>query len=240
MPSDPVHDINWLIERESPGFELLYKFRSCRNPHHEESLQRGKLWIGEALALNDPFDSKPKEFLHRDTAAEANAYREAVRNLRVLCFSGPFRGNGDDILRWSHYGDGHRGYCLMIHDPELLPRLRQVTYEPSYPSLAEHTPNSAEFWNKVGFFKAPCWSYEDERRVLFPNGSDKEYGIPARGIWGVAFGCWSQQEERYAVARLALANNPDCYFFDASIVKSSFSLCYRNTTVEYRRLMPCI
>lgn len=237
MPFDPVHDINWLLER-SPGVELLYKFRSTRDDRHQAALRASKLYIGEALALNDPFDSKPKEFLHRNTVEEANAYREVVRRLRVLCFSGPFKGDGDDILRWSHYGDGHRGYCLMIRDPALVARMRRVDYPASYPSLADHTPTAPDFWDRVGFFKAPCWSYEDERRVLFPNASEQEYTLPAGSIWGVVFGCWSERDERRAIAQLALTNNPECYFFDASIVKSSFSLRYSNCTPEYRHLVP--
>jgi hypothetical protein len=237
MSIDGTHDIKWLLERDA-GPELLYKFRSARDERHQTSLANGKLWIGEALALNDPFDSKPKEFLHRESVEEANAYRAAVRQLRVLCFSGPFTGGPDDILRWSHYGDGHRGYCLMIRDPVLLAKTRRVSYEPSYPDLAEHTAAAPDFWDKVGFFKAPCWRYEDERRALFPAGSALEYTIPTGAIWGVAFGCWSQRDERMGVARLALANNPNCAFFDAEIVRSSFTLNYRNATIVYRTAIP--
>ncbi len=231
---DNLHDIRWLLERE-PSIDLLYKFRSCRDARHQLALERGKIYIGEAMALNDPFDSKPKEFLHRETANEANAYRDLVRQLRILCFSGPFKGNGDDILRWSHYADGHRGYCIMLNHPALLPRVRQVSYEATYPNLAQQTPTTPEFWKHVGFFKAPCWSYEDERRVVFPDGSETEYSIPERAIWGVTFGCWSEMSSRLVVARAALHNNPNCYFFHASIEKSSFSLRYINTTPEYRR-----
>ncbi len=237
MPTDGTHDIKWLLERD-PGPELLYKFRSTRDNFHQNSLASGKLWIGEALALNDPFDSKPREFLSCESAETANAYHAAIRQLRVLCFSGRFTGGPEDILRWSHYGDGHRGYCLMIRDASLLAQTRPVSYEPTYPDLAEHTPTAPDFWNKVGFFKAPCWKYEDERRALFPNGSALEYTMPARAIWGVVFGCWSRREERFEVARHALANNPDCFFFDAEIVRSSFSLNYRNATLVYRHAIP--
>jgi hypothetical protein len=233
MLVDGTHDIRWLLERDE-GSELLYKFRSARNESHRDCLARGKIWIGAAMALNDPFDSKPKEFLNRATAEEANAYREAVRQLRVLCFSGPFTGGPDDLLRWSHYGDGHQGYCLMIRDAAILAKTRPVTYHETYPDLAEHTPTTPGFWETVGFFKASCWKYEDERRALFPNGSELEYTIPACAIWGVVFGCWSLRDQRFEVARLALANNPKCFFFNAEIVKKSFSLEYHNTTTKYR------
>lgn len=230
-----THDINWLLERDE-GAELLYKFRSAQDPRHHDCLARGKIWIGEATALNDPFDSKPKEFLTRSTREDAAAYREAVRQLRVLCFSGPFTGGPDDSLRWSHYGDRHQGYCLMIRDAAIFEKTRRVTYCESYPELAARTPTSPDFWRQVGFFKAACWSYEDERRALFPDNSELEYTIPASSIWGVVFGCWSKRDERFAVARLALANNPRCYFFDAEIVSSSFFLNYRNATTVYRKV----
>lgn len=237
MQTEGTQQIQCLLERDQ-GPEILYKFRSCQDPKHRDCLTRGKIWIGEATALNDPFDSKPKEFLQRATAEEANAYLDAVRNLRVLSFCGPLKSDGDDILRWSHYGDGHKGYCLMIHDPELLAKTRPVSYEPSYPNLAEHTPTAPDFWNKVGFFKAPVWRYEDERRALFPNGTATEYTIPVHAIWGVVFGCWSMFNDRVEIARLALANNPTCQFFDAEIVKNSFSLNYRCATEPYRGWAP--
>ncbi|MBC7369479.1 MAG: DUF2971 domain-containing protein [Undibacterium sp.] len=233
---DGTQDIQRLLAIEN-NTELLYKFRSCQNPLHQKSLADGKIWIGEATALNDPFDSKPKEFLSRSTAEEANSYRDAVRSLRVLCFCGPLKGDGDDILRWSHYGDGHQGYCLMINDANLVAKTRSVSYEPHYPNLAELTPTSPNFWDKVGFFKAPAWRYEDERRALFPNSTATEYTIPPGAIWGVAFGCWSLHVNRIEVARHAHANNPKCYYFDAEIVTASYSLNYRNATVVYRQLM---
>lgn len=232
MPFNLLSDISRRLEL-SPGVELLYKFRSACDERHKESLRSGKLYIANALALNDPFDAKPIEFLHR-TAAEANACRDAVHQLRVLCFSGPFKGDGDDILRWSHYADGHRGYCLMIRDPALVAQMRRVDYPPEHPPLADFAPAAGEFWDHVGFFKAPCWSYEDERRVLFPCGSKETYDLPAGAIWGVVFGCMSRPAERRDIAELALTNNPECFFFEASMVKRSFSIRYSDCTPDYR------
>lgn len=217
----------------SGGGDLLYKFRSASKPHHLKALEDGTLWIPDTISLNDPFDSKPRVFLESDTEEERNRYRENVTGAGVLCFSGPFNGEQDELLRWSHYADGHMGFCLLIRDPALSAQARKVEYLDTYPNLAEVHATDARFWDRVGFFKAQCWRYEEERRVLFPGRARQEYKLPSGAIWGIVFGCWSRFDQRKEIARLVLKHSRGCKFFQARIRTDEFRLRYEFVTPEY-------
>lgn len=225
--------IDRLIELEARG-EYLCKFRSASNKHHLECLEKGTLWIPDTTLLNDPFDSKPTVLLQTDDYEARTIIQQHVLGTGVLCFSGPLDGGPEEVLRWSHYADGHRGFCLLLRHPELNRQARSVSYLPNYPDLAGVTPADPEFWSKVGFFKAPCWRYEAERRIIFSGRANQEYSLPENAIWGVVFGCWSKQADRHLVARLALGRSRECRFFQARIQINEFRLRYDVVTPEYR------
>jgi hypothetical protein len=212
------------LERD-PG-----EFRSTRDEYHKTCLRNGSLWISGAMDLNDPFDSKPKALLHRGNFAERQA-RDAVRKIGVLSFPGPLRGDDKEMLQWAHYADGHRGYCLLIRDPALWKETKAVTYPPSYPDFSEQTAPTPDFGEKVGFFKAPCWEYENERRALLPGEGKTEHAVPKSAIWAIIFGCWSRCEEREEVASFGKHDAPNCYFFH-----SQFSLESSGCTTPARPL----
>ena len=113
---------------------------------------------------------------------------------------------------------------------------RGVEYLDAYPDLAKVSANDDGFWDKVGFFKARCWHYEGERRVLLPGQARKKYELPPGAIWGIVFGCWSRMEQREEIAKLALDHSPGCEFFQARIRTNEFRLRYEFVTPEYSRI----
>lgn len=68
----------------------------------------------------------------------------------------------DDILMWSHYSDGHRGYCFELD--WLNEKLEEVQYSKRYPKFNifnnENQPNPALFT------KPSQWKYEKEWRCF--------------------------------------------------------------------------
>ncbi len=110
----------------------------------------------------------------------------------VACFS----EHCMDITMWSHYADGHRGFCLEF-DTSRLPftEARQVCYSESVPSinpvdvLVEDHSNAEDdelLWAFV-LTKAQCWSYEREWRLMHAEAS-KLYGYGDHALTGVYFG----------------------------------------------------
>jgi len=80
-----------------------------------------------------------------------------------------------DIMMWSHYADGHRGFCLEF-DTSFWPfsKALGVTYSPTLPSINPldvllNPPGDDENNRILRMFvltKASCWSYEQEWRLM--------------------------------------------------------------------------
>lgn len=112
---------------------LYFKFRAI-NKHLVESLVRPSLYFSKPAALNDPFDcqldvrkaferaadSAERERKHALLAAlesghVLNSFEKHFADIGVCSFS---LGGLDDPLLWAHYGDEHKGVCLLYRFPE--------------------------------------------------------------------------------------------------------------------------
>lgn len=121
--------------------------------------------------------------------------KESLSQIGVISLS----TNQDNMLMWSHYADNHRGYCLGF-EFKSLPIIKNnyicqaVNYVEHYPILdmdnvdcqiSYHigsNPKSSiktnindENLKKVIYTKAQCWNYENEWRILLPEGNKKEF-----------------------------------------------------------------
>lgn len=120
----------------------------------------------------------------------------------------------EDILMWSHYGDGHKGLCLEF-DNQLLDSCficRKVSYDKDnrYHSVIEfykkvgaamgnannNTHNAHEEIAALIFFrKAKHWDYEREWRILIPwqdvekHNGGRYFSYPERMLTGIILGC---------------------------------------------------
>ena len=90
-----------------------------------------------------------------------NTLEEDFAKRGVCCFN----EEPDHLLMWSHYANGHRGYCLVMQMGEWIPS--EVHYSPVYPAV---TALSDETWGNqfepLLYTKADCWNYEKEWRVF--------------------------------------------------------------------------
>jgi hypothetical protein len=104
----------------------------------------------------------------------------ANKGIGVTCFS----EKNDSILMWSHYSDGHHGFCLEF-DTHFAPFyydirifdiiLIQVVYSKSYPSLSLKEINESNGLvhpiKPLARNKWKDWSYEKEWRLISWRGS---------------------------------------------------------------------
>jgi hypothetical protein len=106
----------------------------------------------------------------------------------VACFS----ARSDDLLMWSHYADGHRGFCLEF-DTSLEPfsKAKPVVYRDDVPSVNPidilDRADNGELLDAMVYTKATCWSYEEEWRLLHEE-ANKLYTYDYRALTGVYFG----------------------------------------------------
>lgn len=109
----------------------------------------------------------------------------------VACFS----EHSNDIMMWSHYADGHRGYCLEFDTAiEPFSKAMQVRYRDMFPSInpisllvEDHTDGDNALLEAMVLTKATCWSYEREWRVLHMEAG-KLFGYDYHALTGVYFG----------------------------------------------------
>lgn len=139
----------------------------------------------------------------------------------VACFS----ERCDDLLLWSHYGNGHRGFCLEFStDCDLFTKTHRVRYSDQMPrgNIADALINADEaFWLGMILTKAPCWSYEKEWRVIHVE-PDHAYCYDWKALAGLYFG--SKMEETHkSIIGMILRGSPT-KFFQMSHVPDAFRL----------------
>ncbi len=126
----------------------------------------------------------------RRTYAERLVIQREQRG--IACFS----AHVTDLMMWSHYADGHRGFCLEF-DTSLPPfsRALEVNYSDSVPTIDPidvlvekyREADGNELLKAFVLTKALCWSYEREWRLIHEE-PNKQYGYGDGPLTGVYFG----------------------------------------------------
>ena len=158
----------------------------------------------------------------------------------VCCFSTV----PDDILMWSHYADGHRGFCLKFvnqlpghqfylkrraGDPAfpLSPRMApiQIQYSDEYPVFkALSDPAEDEEAERRCFLtKAKQWEYEREWRIIDDAGSGlREF--PSQFLVGVIFGCAMTQKNKKRIREWCADRESAIKYYEAQQKLDAYAL----------------
>jgi hypothetical protein len=120
----------------------------------------------------------------------------------VACFT----EQHDDLLMWSHYADGHRGFCLAFSTDALpFSRALQVRYSPVVPSLpavrAIKPGVDEALVEALMLTKAEQWSYEREWRLIVKGGS-QPVGYDRACLRGIYLGAAMPEARQRAVRDL--------------------------------------
>jgi len=110
----------------------------------------------------------------------------------IACFSATIT----DIMMWSHYADGHRGFCLEFDTSQLpFSKTLEVTYVDHPPLInpvdvlvqGPSEDESNELLRAFVLTKARCWRYEQEWRLMHAEAS-KLFGYGDRPLTGIYLG----------------------------------------------------
>ena len=135
-------------------------------------------------------------------------YESTLLNERgVACFSEKV----DEMLMWSHYTNGHRGFCVEF-DTNYEPfndkqRIFQVNYSKSIPTInpieimMSKSIDSLDPMMKMLATKSDHWSYENEWRIFHMDG-DFSYELDPNAISGIYFGCLMPIENKRKIASI--------------------------------------
>lgn len=171
--NDPFDlEIPFVLDWTDEDFEKFYEVNLDKRNIQSQS---------QATAIKETFfvNGKPKQSW-KDHIYEIfeNQMRQRINNeiskLGVACFT---EDNLDNILMWSHYANGHKGFCLEF-DTNYAPfldteQLRRVIYSEKYPSLpfSYYLKDESEgIPDDILRTKSLNWKYENEWRLILDVG----------------------------------------------------------------------
>jgi len=205
-------------------------------PYNDNSLSmliNKEIWCPKAKTLIDPFEFQfnlTKTSLNgipidQDSLEEA---KNQVRELGVVCLSEV----NDNILMWSHYTQGHTGFCIEFERTKgndlgnwdfCLP----VVYHNELPAFSPQELIEPQALTKIAATKAFDWHYEKEWRLITKIGG-KLIPLPAN-ITTVIFGCQMERGRRRTVANIL---GSDMIYKEAIKLAAKFSLEIRQIKFE--------
>ena len=200
------------------------------------ALRHRQLKISTIDDLNDPFDLCAVDI----TDPLVNASLELhINNFRakhgMLCFC----RNWDNLLLWSHYGDGHAGICLGFDPPEKNAYEMEVQYQPNVIQIADVEEIDEHFMERLLRTKHESWSYEQESRMFIDvNDPPDENGLkffkfaPHLTLREVIFGV-NCEPQHFQPTIALLKNFPGVTPAWAYMRRDSFLLVRRNEQPEW-------
>jgi hypothetical protein len=144
------------------------------------------------------------------------------RNVGIFSMS----ARPDDLLMWSHYGDGHRGVCLVFTtaDDKLFGcTLEQVRYQKEYPVFNAYEEVNRDYTRRYLTTKSDHWNYEEEWRILYyDNHGPRQF--PAHELSGVIFGAKVSPADRKTLLGIIQKRNSHTTHYEARINSKRFGL----------------
>lgn len=158
-----------------------------------------------------------------------SSLKNSMQRIGVLCFS----ATHSEILMWSHYANNHKGFCVEYDFSEgshLRKIAQPVCYSETIPALSlANLPEGAEsnFLDVCIFTKAKQWQYEQEWRVIMPEGG-RSFQAPAKTT-SIIFGARMPTEEKVMLFR-ALRHKEGIEFREAKLLEDRFAIQFNTFT----------
>ena len=178
----------------------------------EAMLRRIKAIKSENL-LNDP----------DNIAKFLSIEEEVLEDVGIFCLARV----PNDILMWSHYADGHRGYCLVFNDNSddpFISRARKVDYQDEIPIVNPVIQDTKTRFRKSLLTKSKHWEYENEWRIIDPENGPGPQIYPDHLLHGVILGANISSEDRILVRHWCRSFLPSIEFYQAHLHESQYAL----------------
>lgn len=237
--------------------EYLYKYENF-NMLSIQNLKNAQLYFNAPKNFNDPFDcstlkninltdeklleinnfystkypkiaASNKNSIIKSIQQEFQEYQFKLLNERgCTCFS----EINNNLLMWSHYSDGHKGFCLEFDTSyEPFNKARKVEYKKDFPYVDPMIYfNQEENQNALLepiFTKYQDWEYEQEWRI-FHKEANKLFGYSIRALNAVYFGCNVDPVNIEIIALILQGQNENVKFYQAKKSKNNYSLVFEN------------
>lgn len=172
LPTDPLEFqklIDYFLKLESP------------EKGSEQSYEEGVL-----LYANDP------ELMRQVIVEE---FRKAYAKRTLCCFTSQKDiEHPHEILLWSHYADGCKGFCVEFDATKSpIDGAYKINYKEEYPKAVLPAPKN--LWNNVPYLtKSNHWDYEEEFRLI--NHNNETIFLEDNGIKNVFLGAELCENEK--------------------------------------------
>jgi hypothetical protein len=149
-------------------------------------------------------------------------YHDTVTaHVGVMCLSEVH----DDILMWAHYGDSHRGVCLVFNPTDAFFATAQpVHYRLARPDVNPLIHSQEEMLDSAMFTKSDHWAYEREWRILqYKNGAGV-YTVPAAALVQVVLGAQVSADDEAKVRKWVTEAPTEVKIARASLSPTKFTV----------------
>jgi hypothetical protein len=149
--------------------------------------------------------------------------QDDVDNCGILSLSATDR----NILLWSHYAAGHTGLCLKFiatDYTEFFGTAMPVEYKETYPEIDLLDDSPEQQIEAFLLTKAIDWKYEEEWRIIDPDGGAADKVFPEELLVEVIMGARMKQEDKETVAEWVGRRKTPIQLSQASIIPGSFAL----------------
>ena len=154
-----------------------------------------------------------------------NLRKQSSKEYGVSCFS----DSSDNMLLWSYYADGHKGFCLEFdtnYDPfRKAIKVRYVKESLEFPvdKLMNGKIDSTDLLTLLFGTKNILWEHEREWRTFHKNNAQL-YGYETSSLTGIYFGSEMQDSTREILLTVLKAQNPFVKFYRMQKVDSTFKV----------------
>jgi hypothetical protein len=142
-----------------------------------------------------------------------------------------FSERNDHILMWSHYADGHKGFCLEFNTSfKPFQNAMQVNYSYDFPSInikkliTDHQALDKDLLSPI-LTKHKFWCYEKEWRI-FHKEPHKPYGYGVDALNAVYFGASANETDIEIVCLILQGQSKNIKFYKARKDKAKYSLYF--------------
>jgi len=150
-----------------------------------------------------------ESFLNQTIKTTIDSFREYTKNYGVSCFSEKV----DDILMWSYYADGHKGFCIE-YETGFEPF--QNSFKVNYVKTLQRVDLSKVMIRRNNPFelvqtllgtKYINWCHEKEWRIIHTE-KNKEYYLKPIALTGVYFGAKMNFTDFEIISLILKGQNP--------------------------------
>lgn len=204
--------------------ELISKMAPLEASHQNISVQEAVSYLEGVTASSQTI----KDYIKK----KSELFQKLVFQFFGIC---SFSEVCDDILMWSHYSDGHKGFCVEFNrtDENMLQWARPITYpdndEFPYVDYWKKKPEEqTEEFGKVVLTKSQHWNYEKEWRILdrLSHVDDNYRGhaskYPDIMLSGIIFGARMPEQDRKTIRDILAKKS--VLFYEAELVRNRFQI----------------